>query len=230
MNETGSPPFRRAVFLWYTDNVKDGPAGLQTFRTKRGEGMGATDVKLYFWDAEQSPDWPPTEEQVAAFPAFYATRYREAKAETVRQQACGSAFLLAMHLGATSDDQLERGAQGKPSLQDDPPCFNLSHSGAVTVLAVSDAPVGVDLEHIADVRESVARRFFPEAFRQELDAAPEDQRPETFFRLWTRLEAALKLDSRGLTAPRSEFGEILERYDIQTEQRDDLIWSIATEK
>lgn len=25
-------------------------------------------------------------------------------------------------------------------------------------------------------------------------------------------------------------GEILERYDIQTEQRDDLIWSIATEK
>ncbi|MBQ2436625.1 MAG: 4'-phosphopantetheinyl transferase superfamily protein, partial [Clostridia bacterium] len=136
----------------------------------------------------------------------------------------------AMHLGITSDEQLERGAHGKPSMQDDPPFFNLSHSGAVTVLAVSDAPVGVDLEHIADVRESVARRFFPEAFRQELDAAPEDQRPETFFRLWTRLEAALKLDSRGLTAPRSEFGEILERYDIQTEQRDDLIWSIATEK
>lgn len=187
-------------------------------------------VTLCFWDAEQSLDWPPTEEQVAAFPTFYATRYREAKAESVRQQACGSAFLLAMHLGITSDEQLECGAHRKPSMQDDPPFFNLSHSGAVTVLAVSDAPVGVDLEHITDVRESVARRFFPEPFRQELDAAPEENRPETFFRLWTRLEAALKLDGRGLTAPRSEFGEILERYDIQTEQRDDLIWSIATEK
>lgn len=192
--------------------------------------MGATDVALYFWDAEQSADWPPTEAQMAAFPASYAKRYREAKTETVRQQACGSAFLLAMHLGVVSDEQLIRGEHGQLSLRDDARHLSLSHSGAVTVLAVSDAPVGVDLEHIADVRESVARRFFPESFRQELDAAPDDAKAETFFRLWTRLEAALKLDGRGLTAPRSEFEEVLGRCDITTERRDDLIWSIATEK
>lgn len=192
--------------------------------------MGATDVALYFWDAEQSSDWPPTEAQVAAFPAIYVKRYREAKTETVRQQACGSAFLLAMHLGVRSDDRLERGAHGKLSLNEDPRFLSLSHSGAVTVLAVSDVPVGVDLEHIADVRESVARRFFSETMRSELDAAPDDAKAETFFCLWTRLEAALKLDGRGLTAPRSEFEEILGRCDITTERRDDLIWSIATEK
>ena len=68
------------------------------------------------------------------------------------------------------------------------------------------------------------------------------ERTLTFFHLWTRLEAALKADGRGLTAPRpefeeilerydiDEFEEILERYDIETEQRNDLIWSIATEK
>ncbi len=56
------------------------------------------------------------------------------------------------------------------------------------------------------------------------------ERTLTFFHLWTRLEAALKADGRGLTAPRPEFEEILERYDIETEQRNDLIWSIATEK
>lgn len=56
------------------------------------------------------------------------------------------------------------------------------------------------------------------------------ERTLTFFHLWTRLEAALKADGRGLTAPRPEFEEILERYDIETEQRSDLIWSIATEK
>ena len=115
-------------------------------------------------------------------------------------------------------------------MQDDPPFFNLSHSGAVTVLAVSDAPVGVDLEHITEPRESVARRFFPEPFQQELDAAPEENRPETFFRLWTRLEAALKLDSRGLTAPRSEFESVLAQYDLSTDREGDLLWSIATEK
>lgn len=192
--------------------------------------MGATDVALFFWDAEQSPDWPPTEEQVAAFPALYAKRYREAKVETVRQQACGSAFLLAMHLGVTSDDQLERGAHGKLSLHDDPRFLSLSHSGAVTVLAVSDAPVGVDLEQVREVPEAITRRFFSETMRAELDAAPDDAKAETFFRLWTRLEAALKLDGRGLTAPRSEFESILERYALSTTQRDDLIWSIATEK
>ena len=92
----------------------------------------SADVKLYFWDAEQSPDWPPTEEQVASFPASYSKRYREAKAESVRQQACGSAFLLAMHLGVRSDEQLERGAHGKLMLKNDLRFFCLSHSGPVT--------------------------------------------------------------------------------------------------
>lgn len=185
---------------------------------------------LYFWDAEQSPDWPPTEEQVRTFPASYAKRYREAKAETVRQQACGSAFLLAIHLGVTADDQLIRGGHGQLSLRDDPRFLSLSHSGTVTVLAVSDAPVGVDLEQVREAPEAIARRFFSESMKAELDAASEETKPETFFRLWTRLEAALKADGRGLTAPRPEFDDILSRYDIVTEQRDDLVWSIATPK
>ncbi len=190
--------------------------------------MPEHDVQLYFWDAEQSADWPPTDTQVDTFPMSYATRYREAKAESVRQQACGSAFLLAMHLGVTSDAQLERGEFGRLTLKEDSRFLSLSHSGPVTVLAVSDGPVGVDLEHFGEVRESIVKRFFPESFRQELDAASGSERPEVFFRLWTRLEAALKLDGRGLTAPRSEFEEIVRRCAITTEQRDDLIWSIAT--
>lgn len=189
-----------------------------------------TDVKLFFWDAEQSPDWPPTEEQLHTFPALYAKRYREAKAESVRQQACGSAFLLAMHLGVTSDDQLLRGEHGQLSLRDDPRYLSLSHSGPVTVLAVSDKPVGVDLEQVREVPEVIARRFFSESMKEELEAAPEETKPETFFRLWTCLEAALKADGRGLTAPRSEFDDILAQYDLATEQDGDLIWSIATTK
>ncbi|MBQ1528672.1 MAG: 4'-phosphopantetheinyl transferase superfamily protein [Clostridia bacterium] len=192
--------------------------------------MPEHNVQLYFWNAEQSADWPPTEAQVDSFPTSYATRYREAKAESVRQQACGSAFLLAMHLGVTSDEQLERGEHGQLSLTEDSRHICLSHSGPVTVLAVSDDPVGVDLEHVTEERPSIANRFFPESFRQELEDAPAEERTLTFFHLWTRLEAALKADGRGLTAPRPEFEESLERYDIETEQRNDLIWSIATEK
>lgn len=187
-------------------------------------------TQLYFWDAETATDYPPGEAELRAFPTFYEKRYREAKAEPVRQQACGSAILLAIHLGVTSDDQLERGEHGQLTLRKDPRHICLSHSGPVTVLAVSDAPVGVDLEHLRDIPDAIVRRFFPESFRTELEAAPEDAKPETFFRLWTRLEAALKADGRGLTAPRAEFETILSQYDLSTEQDGDLLWSIATPK
>lgn len=54
------------------------------------------------------------------------------------------------------------------------------------------------------------------------------ERTLTFFHLWTRLEAALKADGRGLTAPRSEFEPILARYDLSTGRDGDLIWVIAS--
>lgn len=192
--------------------------------------MNEQNTHLYFWDAEESPDYPPTEEQLSLFPAYYEKRYRNAKKEKVRQQAAGSATLLAMHLGVTSDDDLERDSHGRLSLQDNYRHISLSHTGSVSVLAVSDRPVGVDLETIRDVPEAIAGRFFPPTFQTELAAASHLKRAELFFLLWTRLEAALKADGRGLNAPRSEFERILARYDFLTSRDGDLIWSVATEK
>lgn len=192
--------------------------------------MAGTAVKLHFWNAERSADYPPTEEQLALFPQSYAERYRNATPEEVRMGAVGSAVLLAMHLGVFSDEQLERGDHGSLSLKDDPKYICLSHSGPVTVLAVSEKPVGVDLERVGEVRETIAQRFFPASFRAELDAAPEDEKAETFYRLWTTLEAALKLDGRGLTVPPNEYEALLEQCDIRTEQHGNYVWSIATKK
>ncbi len=189
-------------------------------------------TQLYFWDAEQSTDYPPTEEQLNNFPARYAERYRTAKAEMAKQQATGSATLLAMYLGVTSDDDLVEGEHGRLMLSENASqrYFSLSHSDSVTVLAVSDQPVAVDLEHIREFPESIPLRFYPPSFQETLDSAREEERDETFYRLWTQLEAAVKLDGRGLTAPRGEFQEIINRYNITTEREGDLIWSIATEK
>ncbi len=183
------------------------------------------DVELFFYDAEQEGD--VSEETAAMFPAYYADRFRSARVDSVRQQAAGSALLLKEYFGVTSDEQLIRGEHGQLSVKGDPRSLCLSHSGPVTVLAVSDEPVGVDLERIHAVSDPTVRRVFPPEFQAEMEAASEEDRDETFTRLWTRLEAALKLDGRGLTAPRTEFGKILERYEITTKQIGDHFLSIA---
>lgn len=187
-------------------------------------------VRLYFWNAEEAEEYPPTEEILSKFPAFYAERYRSAKIEPVRQGAVGSAWLLADHLGVTSEEQLSRGEHGAVALRDGSHFLSLSHCGPVTVLAVSDVPVGVDLETADTVPEATVRRFFPPSFQKRMaDAAPEERLP-VFLECWTQLEAAVKADGRGLTAPRGSFEELLSRYELRTEWVDGRCLSIAVKK
>ena len=87
----------------------------------------------------------------------------------------------------------EKNQWGKPGLTDSPIHFSLSHSGFWVVCAVSDTPVGVDIQQ-KRAMDKVARRFFPEA--GTVDDA---------LRLWTAKEAYLKLLGRGLTMPLDSF-------------------------
>ncbi|MBP5272986.1 MAG: 4'-phosphopantetheinyl transferase superfamily protein, partial [Clostridia bacterium] len=162
-------------------------------------------VQLYFWDAATAEDYPPSAARLAVFPAQYAERYRNAKTEEVKMQAAGSAALLAMYSDELTDDRCH---------------VNLSHSGSLTVLAVANEPVGVDIEHRREVPASIVDRFFPDSFQALVEAAPPEEKQDVALACWTRLEAALKADGRGLTPPRKEFESILERYDIETEWRD----------
>jgi 4'-phosphopantetheinyl transferase len=93
-------------------------------------------------------------------------------------------------------------ATGKPRLDPGSPLrFNLSHSGALALIAVArDAELGVDVEQVkprAD-RADVGRRVFTEAER-EAAAAGDD----AFFRHWVAKEAFVKATGRGVTSLRS---------------------------
>ncbi len=101
-----------------------------------------------------------------------------------------------------ADAELAKTVLGKPYLKDWPRIqFNLSHSGAYGVCAVSDAPVGVDVEMIRPLRQDVAKRFFTKVEQGYLSAQP----PEEFFRLWTRKESFTKAVGKGLTLPMDRF-------------------------
>ena len=60
-----------------------------------------------------------------------------------------------------SDKRLDATVCGKPKLAAaEKPQFNLSHSGEYAVCALSDKPVGVDIEEIGSPDFAVAERCF----------------------------------------------------------------------
>lgn len=95
------------------------------------------------------------------------------------------------------------GLQGKPQVAGLE--FNLSHSGDLVAYAVSDQPVGIDVEQVRsmDVAGIIQRFFAPGEFAawQKLPLAEQEL---AFFRTWTVKEAYLKAIGTGLHTPLSE--------------------------
>lgn len=94
------------------------------------------------------------------------------------------------------------GEHGRPVLLGGPddPHFSLSHCAGITLVAVADAPVGVDAEPLPGRRtvELCLARLHPRE-RGELLRTPWAERPLRFCRLWTRKEAYLKALGTGLS-------------------------------
>ncbi len=100
-------------------------------------------------------------------------------------------------------------ARGKPTL-DVPgaPFFNLSHTNALALAAVSRAaPVGVDVEIIrpAPRLDDLAARFFASGETAALRALPDAQRLDAFYACWTRKEAFVKAEGSGIANALSAF-------------------------
>lgn len=111
-------------------------------------------------------------------------------------------------------------ARGKPYILHVPWHYNLSHSGDYAALAISDAPVGIDIQQMRPYRDSLVKRFFSDeeaaAYEKLVCAETRDQgtpggpnavevrRGDTagaalFYTLWCRKEAYGKLLGTGLT-------------------------------
>ena len=144
-----------------------------------------------------------------------------------RFHSLGAGLLLRDVLGITEDADVRIGGHGKPELVSGQPHFNLSHGGHYAVLAVSDVPVGVDVEHVSDTLSvPVPRRWLKD---DELAWLEEERTPERFARLWTRLESALKADGSGLAMENRTFS-VLEGgspWHLRTFLRDGHVISCA---
>ena len=101
---------------------------------------------------------------------------------------------------------------GKPSLIEetgaDGLCFNLSHSHGIALYALTrERELGVDIEYFRpDVEaEKLAERFFSPREAAVLHTLPEHLRKEGFFNCWTRKEAYIKAEGKGMSIPLSTF-------------------------
>ena len=120
------------------------------------------------------------------YPPGKATPVRMAAELTLRT-------LLAEHTGAAPDSfRFQRTAHGKPYAEH-APYFNLSHSCDWFLCAVSDTPVGVDIETPRKVSPALVRRICTPAELAFLAGAP-----ECFLQIWTAKEAYLKYLGTGI--------------------------------
>jgi 4'-phosphopantetheinyl transferase len=99
--------------------------------------------------------------------------------------------------------ELTAGEHGKPRLAGEELQFNLSHSGAMALIAVCEREVGVDVELVKPGRDLIglAERAFAPADAAVVRGAVEAERAATFYRLWARHEARLKCLGTGLGSP-----------------------------
>ena len=119
------------------------------------------------------------------------------------QRTCVLAYLLLKkalrkEYGLTENPLFEYGPHGKPFIVGHPEIhFSLSHCREAVACAVSNRPVGIDVESVQRYRESLAQYTMNDEEQQLIAAA---KRPDVaFIRLWTMKEARLKLTGEGIT-------------------------------
>jgi 4'-phosphopantetheinyl transferase len=101
--------------------------------------------------------------------------------------------------------------KGKPYLKNQPAIqFNTSHSKQWVVIAVSQKPIGVDVEKIRPIKIDLAKRFFSDIEFDQFINKKGKARQAYFFDLWTLKESYLKALGKGLTKSLRSFSVINE--------------------
>lgn len=114
--------------------------------------------------------------------------------------------LIVKHLNLSNKEiRFTLNDYGKPYLDGRRLEFNVSHSGEWVVAAVSQSPVGIDVEQIKSVKLDIARRFFSKQEYSELLAKEGEDQKHYFFDLWTLKESYVKACGQGLAIPLNSF-------------------------
>lgn len=144
------------------------------------------------------------------------SQYRREKIDSFkftsgRQLALGASILLDKALSVygyrEKDMEYALGEKGKPSFSNEANFeFSISHSNRNVVLAVSDSPVGIDIERIKPLDDTdlalVKKHFTSEECKTVMNA---EDPAKAFYMIWTLKESFLKATGKGLSLPLNSF-------------------------
>jgi len=160
-----------------------------------------------------------------------ALRYRH----ELGQRLCVLAYLLLKRglnevFGISENPLFEYGEHGKPQLTGHPGVFfNMSHCKDAVVCAVSNRPVGVDVESIGRYKESLVGYTMND---EECSRIMGSGHPEVeFIRLWTMKEALLKLTGEGISSDMKTALTDAGNYHFETviEQEKRYVYTVCEE-
>lgn len=147
------------------------------------------------------------------------------------KRLCLAAYLLLMdalraEYGLSEPPVFDYSPEGKPFIAARPDIhFNLSHSGNVAICAVSDRPVGVDVEVPRRITPSLIAYTMNLEEQARISASPDPAM--CFLAYWTQKEALLKLTADGIRNSMKEVLSQPDHYKIETVKTDSFVYSVA---
>lgn len=162
-------------------------------------------VELYVSDISSLPDPKDCPEQIEKLPEKRRERIGKMRQSKSRKQSLGAGLLLEkvlMRYGLSSKD-VYQDENGKPMIEG--LYFNLSHSGDIVICAVSNSPVGCDIEQSKKAPAHLAERYFCEGEKQYLSQFAGDEYDREFYRLWTMKESYMKYTGEGTRLALNKF-------------------------
>ena len=167
-------------------------------------------VYLYTFDVSTLPDMDQCAELIKQLPKARQEKVEKCKKEEKARQSLGAGLLLEKvfkeHGICTNDIRI--GRHGKPEV--DGLYFNLSHSGSMVICAVSEKPVGCDVEQMRSAPRKIATHFFCKSEEEYLRKFDGESYDREFFRLWTIKESYIKMTGEGGSIPLDSFEVELE--------------------
>lgn len=157
---------------------------------------------IFVNDEFESVDDTLLQQTLSHLPAWRREMALKYKHRDGMLQCCYSYLLadkaLTQVFGIPSGSGWEYSQQGKPFLRDYPDVhFNISHCRGAVACIVDTVPVGIDIENIRPVRDSLLNYAFNDNEIQLIKSAVS---PDVeFTRLWTMKESLFKLRGSGIT-------------------------------
>ena len=104
------------------------------------------------------------------------------------------ADVLKKDYGVENYPQILKDEYGKPYIENHEVEFNVSHSGEYLAIAVSEHPVGIDIQGPKVIREGTFRKVV----QPQEESLVGKEREKDFLRLWTLKESFVKAEGKGL--------------------------------